>query len=156
MANLDIAVSVYDDVDDAQLDWLALEDLIGADQVDVADAALIQNRDGENVVMERQSRHGWGKGAVIGAAVGILFPPSVLAAAVVGAGGGEMAARMRRALGNHRIKELGESLHSGSIAIVVACPESSTNLVSNTLKNARTTTTAPSGTLEEIQGSITS
>jgi uncharacterized membrane protein len=154
VANLDIAVATYEDADDAELDWLALENLIENHRVEVADAALIQNRGGENVVMERQSRHGWGKGAVVGAAVGILFPPSVLAAAAVGAGGGELAARMRRALGNQRVKDLGESLRPGSIAIVVACPERSTNQVSNTLKNARTTTTAPSGTLEEIQDSI--
>ena len=66
MPTLYATVAVYDDTTDAENDWTALESSAASSQVDIADAALIKNRDGETVVLQRQSRHGWGKGAVAG------------------------------------------------------------------------------------------
>lgn len=151
MTDLDTAVMVYENAGDAEADWTALEAAAGDGQLEITDAALVENRDGETLVWERQSRHGWGKGAVAGAVVGILFPPSLLAAAAVGAGGGALIARMTRALGRDKVKDLGDTLDSGKMAIIVVCPAQSTNAVSNLLTRARTTMTAPSSTAEEIQ-----
>ena len=88
MPVLDTTVAVYDDRADAETDWSALEAAAAAGQVQMADGALVENRHSEAVILERESHHGWGKGAVVGAVVGILFPPSILGAAAVGAGGG--------------------------------------------------------------------
>ena len=52
-----------------------------------------ENRNGEALVLHRQSHHGWGEGANVGAVVGILFPPTIVGAAIVGAGGGALVAR---------------------------------------------------------------
>ena len=77
MPVLDTTVAVYDDRADAETDWSALEAAAAAGQVQMADGALVENRHSEAVILERESHHGWGKGAVVGAVVGILFlPPS--------------------------------------------------------------------------------
>jgi uncharacterized membrane protein len=151
MPNLDTTVAVYSKLAEAEMDWALLEDAAQAGQLEIADAALVENQGGEAVILHRNSHHGWGKGAVVGAVVGILFPPSLIGATAVGAGGGALIARMTRALGRGKVKDLGETLDSGAMAIIVVCPAASTNGVSNTLKGARTTTTVPSATVEEVQ-----
>ena len=151
MANVDTSVFVYDDSSSAEWDWQALESGAESGSFTIVDAALVENRHGETVVVERQSHHGWGKGAVVGAVVGILFPPSIIAAAAVGAGGGALLSGMSRALGRGKVKDLGEALDSGATAIIVVSPAQSTNAVSNTLTRARTITTVPSASEDEIR-----
>jgi uncharacterized membrane protein len=151
MPVLDTTVAVYNDRADAETDWSALEAAAEAGQLQMADGALVENRRSEAVILERQSHHGWGKGAVVGAVVGVLFPPSLLGGAVVGAGGGALIARMTRSLGRGKVKDLGETLDSGRIAIIVVSPADSTNAVCHALKGATTTTTVPSASSEEVQ-----
>jgi uncharacterized membrane protein len=151
VSELDTTVAVYDDRTTAETDWSALEDAASSGQIKLADAAIVENNNGESVVIDRQSRSGWGKGAIVGAVVGVLFPPSLIAAAAVGAGGGALVARMTRVLDRSKVKDLGETLDSGTVAIIVVSPFQSTYNVSETLKNARTKTTVQSATVEEIQ-----
>jgi uncharacterized membrane protein len=154
MPALDTTIAVYDDLATAEGDWSALEAAAQDRRVTIADAALVENQHGEAVILQRQSHHGWGKGAIVGAVVGILFPPSILGAAAVGAGGGALIARMNRALGRGKVKNLGETFDSGAMAIFVVSPADSTNGVCHTLTGARTTTTVPSATTEEIQQAL--
>jgi uncharacterized membrane protein len=151
VAVLDTTVAVYDDLPSADADWAGLEAAADAGQVEIADGALVENSGGESVILQRRSHHGWGKGAVVGAVVGILVPPSILGAAAVGAGGGALIARMTRALGRGHVKDLGETLDSGAMAIIVVSPTGSTNAVCHALRGARTTTTVPSASAEEVQ-----
>jgi uncharacterized membrane protein len=143
MAELDTTVAVYGLASEADGDWAALEQAAESGQIELADAALVENRNGEAVILQRQSHHGWGKGAVAGAVIGVLFPPSLIGAAAVGAGGGALVAGMTRALGRGKVKDLGETLDTGEFAILVVSPTGYTNSVSNTLKAAKTTTTVP-------------
>ena len=154
MANLDTSVFVYDDMEAARGDWQALEVGAAAGTYQIADAALVENRDGETAIVERQSHHGWGKGAVVGAVIGILFPPSIIGAAAVGAGGGALISGLSRALGRGKVKDLGEALDSGAVAVIVVTPSASTNAVSNTLVNARTITTVPSSNEDEVRAAL--
>jgi uncharacterized membrane protein len=149
--SLDTTVAVYDDVAAAETDWSALEEAAEGGTCTIADAALVENNGGEIVILQRQSHHGWGKGAVAGAIVGVLFPPSLIGAAAVGAGGGALVARISRSLGRGKVKDLGEILDSGTMAIIVVSPTGSTNAVCNTLKLPKTTATVPSASSEEIQ-----
>jgi uncharacterized membrane protein len=151
VARLDTIVAVYDALPDAEADWLALEDAARTGAVDVADAALVENQDGNAVVLRRQSRHGWGQGAIVGAVIGVLFPPSLLGAAAVSAGGGELVARMTRSLGRGKVRDLGEAIDSGSAAILVISPSSSTIAVTKTCAAAPRVTTAEGATVEEIR-----
>ena len=152
MTTLYATVAVYDDPAGAENDWSALE--AATERVDIADATLVKNRDGESVILQRQARHGWGKGAVAGAVVGVLFPPALLGAAAVGAGGGALVARFSRSLGRGKVKDLGDALDSGSLAIVVVEPAESAEAVAKTLASAKTIQTAPSAASEEIQALV--
>ena len=152
MSTLYATVAVYDNDETAEKDWAALESA----HLDIADAALVRSQDGEAKVLQRQSRHGWGKGAVAGAVVGVLFPPSLLGAAVVGAGGGALVAKMTRSLGRGKVKDLGEVLDSGSMAIVVVEPAESSPIVTSTLVSAKNIATAPSADADEIRRALAS
>jgi uncharacterized membrane protein len=164
MTNLDTIIAVYKDDpspdaqwtarEAAEADWAALEAGAEANEFKMADAALVENQNGEALILERQSHHGWGEGAVVGAVVGILFPPTIIGAAAVGAGGGALVARLKRALDHGKVKDLGEALRGGTRAIIVVSPFQSSNAISNKLKGSSTTTIVPSTTVEEVQDAM--
>ena len=78
MAELDTTVASYSNLAAAVADWSALEDAAHAHDLEIADAALVENVEGKPIIVHRESHHGWGKGAVAGAIVGILFHPRSL------------------------------------------------------------------------------
>ncbi len=68
---------------------------------------------------EMATRHGaWG-GAAVGAMVGILFPPSLIGAAAVGAAAGGIGGHLWRGMSRSDIKEFGEVIDAGTAALVV-------------------------------------
>jgi uncharacterized membrane protein len=152
MKNLTTTVAAYGDLDAAQEDWASVESAASAGSIDLADAALIEREpDGGIEVIHRQSHHGWGKGAVAGAVVGVLFPPSLVAGAVVGAGTGAVVSRMNRSLDRGDIKDLGEVMDSGEIALVVLAHEESAGTLSRLLAHATKTESKFGATAEEVQ-----
>jgi uncharacterized membrane protein len=148
MTKLDTSIFRYDDHEVADSDWEALEAAVQRGELEIADAAFVTNENGHAIIVERKSIHGWGKGAIVGAVVGILFPPSLLGAAAVGAGSGALIAGLKRALGRDHVQRLGETLDSGAIAIIVVNPVGSTNAVTKTLKQAGVISIAPGATAE--------
>jgi uncharacterized membrane protein len=154
MAELETTVAAYVGLAAAEADWSALEDAARAGHVEIADAALVENSEGKPIIVHRQSHHGWGKGAIAGAIVGILFPPSVIGAAAVGAGGGALISHMMRKLGRGKVKDLGSAFDTGTIAIVVVAPASSTAAITERLRDAVTVETQIGSTTEEVQQEI--
>ena len=113
-----VLVAAYSDLLTAEADWNDLEN-IAKEGLDVADAALVaKDPDGNPQILERQSHHGWGKGAVAGAVVGILFPPSLIAGLVIGGVAGGTVARLNRALGQRQSEGIGRGSDRGEIALV--------------------------------------
>ena len=138
MAGLATTVAIYDDMGAADRDWAALEAAAKTSDVDLADAALVRRRgSGEVVSVHRQEHHGWGKGAVAGAIVGLIFPPSLLGSAVVGGLGGALVARVSRCLDRGDIKDLGEVMDRSEIALVVVSATDSVEKVHEVLGGAR-------------------
>src|SRR3954469_10046537 len=119
MKNLCTTVAVYKDLATAQTDWEAIETAAQDGSVDLADAALVTRDADDTTTVDRHSHHGWGKGAVAGAVVGVLFPPTLIAGAAVGAAGGGVLAWLNRSLDRGDVKDLGEVMDSGTIALVV-------------------------------------
>jgi uncharacterized membrane protein len=153
--NLCTTIATYADLASANSDWAAVEGAASAHSIDLADAALVERRaDGETVEVNRQSHHGWGKGAVAGAVVGVLFPPSLVAGAVAGAAGGGVLARMNRSLDRSDIKDLGEVMDSGEIALVVLTHEDSVATLDQLLRGATKKLTRASSTAEEVQQAL--
>jgi uncharacterized membrane protein len=68
---------------------------------------------------ETAARHGAWSGAVVGAVVGLLFPPSLLGFAVVGAGVGGLSGHLWRGMSRSDVKDLGELIDGSEAALIV-------------------------------------
>lgn len=155
MRNLSTTIAVYPDLPTAEKDWAQVEAAASSDAIDLGDAALVERgSEGTVVTVERHSHHGWGKGAVAGAVVGLLFPPAIIGAAVVGGAGGGVLARLNRSLDRGDIKDLGEVMDSGEIAMVVLTTEDSVSALDGLLVGATNKITKASSTAEEIQEAL--
>ena len=137
MAGLATTVAIYDEMSTAESDWAAVEAAAKTSAVDLADAALVErSASGEVISVHRQAHHGWGKGAVAGAVVGLIFPPSLVGSAVVGGLGGALVGRLSRCLGRSDVKDLGEVMDRSEIAIVVVASVDSVAKVDEVLAGA--------------------
>ena len=92
--------------------------------IDLIDAAVIvRGADGKVSFEETADPSGkkWAKrGAIAGGLVGLIFPPSIIAGAVVGGAGGGVWGKIRdKGFKDEDLKAVGESLPPGSSAIIV-------------------------------------
>lgn len=90
-APVDLYVAAYPDADAAQEDWDALKQLATDDVIKV-DGLILVSRGADGKIKVKDDFHTASKGAawgaVGGAVVGLIFPPTILAGALVGAGAG--------------------------------------------------------------------
>lgn len=94
----------------------------------VVDATAVVRDVSGNVRFEAPSSHGrtaWAKrGAVAGAVAGLVFPPSLIAGALVGGAGGALLGRLRdKRSTDDELEGVGQSLQPGSSALVVLVPD---------------------------------
>ena len=117
-----VYAAVYADRADADADYDTLLDLHSADLVGTYDVALVYKDDEGKVHVtkhEKPTQHGAWTGAAVGALVGIIFPPSIIGAAVVGAAAGGGLGHIFGGMSRGDAKELGEHLDQGHAALVV-------------------------------------
>jgi uncharacterized membrane protein len=114
--------ATYADQDDAVADYEVLLELYHDKLVGTYDVALItKDADGKIHVEkhEKATQHGaWG-GIAVGALVGVLFPPSIIASATIGGVVGGVGGHLRKGMSRDDMKELGEPLDGGQAALVV-------------------------------------
>src|SRR3974390_147754 len=114
-----IFIGTYPSVEDAQADYSVVKDLHAESVIGTYDAAVIRkDEDGKVHVNkdEMATRHGaWG-GAAAGAVIGILFPPSVIGTAIVGAAVGGVSGHLWRGMSRDDVKELGHVIDDGQAA----------------------------------------
>jgi uncharacterized membrane protein len=117
-----IYVGTYPGRAQARDDYQVVKDLHSAGAVGTYDAAVVTKDDRGTVHVnkdEMATRHGaWG-GAAAGAAIGVLFPPSIIGTAIVGAAVGGISGHLWRGMSRADVKELGEVLDDGQAALVV-------------------------------------
>ena len=125
MANPDgvfLYLGTYPDEVSARADYDVVKELHLAGAVGTYDAAVVtKDRDGKVHANkdEMATRHGaWG-GAAAGAVVGILFPPSIIATAIVGAAVGGVSGHLWRGMSRSDVKEFGEVIDEGEAALVI-------------------------------------
>ena len=113
----------YESVDDAKADLEALKELHDENFVGTYDAAVLtKNEEGKVKIVdkiEKPTQHGGWAGLAVGAALGLIFPPSVLVSGLVGAGAGALIGHLRGGMSNSDLKEVGEMLEESEAALIV-------------------------------------
>jgi uncharacterized membrane protein len=114
-------LAAYSSEEDAQADYEALKELHAAGLVGTYDAAIVTKGEGKVHVHkhEKPTQRGAWTGLAVGALVGILFPPSIIASGVVGAGAGGLVGHFWRGMSRGDVKELGELLDDGEAGLVI-------------------------------------
>jgi uncharacterized membrane protein len=117
-----IFIGTYSDEASARSDYEVVKELHLAGAIGTYDAAVV-TKDADGKVHankdEMATRHGaWG-GAAVGAVVGILFPPSIIGSAIVGAAVGGVSGHLWRGLSRADVKEFGELIDQGQAALII-------------------------------------
>jgi uncharacterized membrane protein len=131
----------YESVDEARADLEALKELHREHFVGTYDAAVLtKNEEGKVEVVdkiEKPTEHGGWAGLAVGAAIGLIFPPSVLASGLAGAGVGALIGHLRGGMSNADLKEVGEMLDESEAALIVIGEETVERGVDEALKHAK-------------------
>jgi uncharacterized membrane protein len=117
-----IYLATYPNETAAQEDYQVVKDLHAQGMVGSYDAAVV-TKDAQGKVHENKdetaTRHGAWWGIAAGAAVGVLFPPSVLGAAAVGGLIGGVSGHLAKGMSRSSVKELGDFIDPGEAGLVV-------------------------------------
>jgi uncharacterized membrane protein len=119
---VDLYIAAYSDASAAQQDYDALKALV-KDGVIFVDVAVLVSRDDEGKITVKENAHEVAKGSMIGATAGVvlglIFPPAILASAVVaGAGGAAVGSLMS----HHREREVKKNVED-------VLPENSSGII---------------------------
>jgi len=117
-----IMVATYPDERAARDDYRVVREAHARGLVGSYDAAVItKDRNGkihENKD-ETSTRHGAWWGIAAGAAVGVLFPPSIIGAAAAGGVIGGVSGHLAKGMSRSEAKELGDLIDPGEAGLVV-------------------------------------
>ena len=117
-----IYIGTYPSEAAARDDYDVVKDLHASGAVGTYDAAVVTKDDAGKVHVnkdEMATRHGGWGGAAVGAVVGILFPPSLIAGAAVGAAAGGVGGHLWRGMSRADVKEFGDVIDAGQAALVI-------------------------------------
>ncbi len=117
-----IYIGTYPSEVAARADYDVVKDLHAVGAVGSYDAAVV-TKDDDGKVHENKdemaTRHGaWG-GAAVGALIGILFPPAIIATTAAGAAVGGVSGHLWRGMSRSDCKELGDIIDAGQAALVI-------------------------------------
>ena len=142
MADVFVFIATYRDVVDALVDYGAVKNLYRRGSIHTYDAALVErDADGNVHVSKREKptkKAAW-TGAVVGAVVGVLFPPAILPMMAAGGVTGGLIGRIRAGMSRGDLEELGETLDSGTAALVVVGKTSLADQVAKAVGRAQAT-----------------
>ncbi|HEV2372364.1 MAG TPA: DUF1269 domain-containing protein [Streptosporangiaceae bacterium] len=117
-----IYVATYPNESAALDDYQVVKDLHAGGLVGSYDAAVI-TKDASGKVHENKdetaTRHGAWWGVAAGAAVGLIFPPSILGAAAAGGVIGGVSGHLAKGMSRSQAKQLGDFIDPGEAGLVV-------------------------------------
>jgi uncharacterized membrane protein len=120
--NTFIYVATYPNETAARADYQVVKDLHSGGLVGSYDAAIV-TKDVSGKVHENKdetaTRHGAWWGIAAGAAVGVIFPPAVLATAAAGGVIGGVSGHLAKGMSRSSAKQLGDFIDPGHAALVV-------------------------------------
>jgi uncharacterized membrane protein len=113
----------YESVEDAKADLEVLKDLHREHVVGTYDAAVVTKTEEGKVKIvdkiEKPTQHGGWAGMAVGAAMGLIFPPSILVGGLLGAGAGALIGHLEGGMSRSDVKEIGEMLEDSEAALIV-------------------------------------
>jgi uncharacterized membrane protein len=116
-------IATYDDVADARQDYEEVKQAHSQGFIGQYDAAVVWKDDKDKIqidsVNEEVSRKWVWAGLGAGLLVGIIFPPSILAASAVGALSGAVIGKFRDGIPQDDLELIGEALTGDNAALVV-------------------------------------
>ncbi len=125
MANGDgyiVYAGQYANLEDAKEDFEMIKEVHREKFVGEYEAALFTKEPGGKVKIintdETPRAHGAVGGAIVGAVIGIIFPPSLLLMTAGGAGVGALIGHVAEGMSRGDIKEVGEMLDEGEAGII--------------------------------------
>jgi len=131
----------YATVEDAKADLEMLKELHREKFVGTYDAAVLtKNEQGKVEVVdkiEKPTQHGGWAGLAVGAAIGLIFPPSILVSGLVGAGAGALIGHLEGGMARSDLKEVGEMLDGSEAALIVVGEETIERGVDEATKRAK-------------------
>ena len=143
-APVDLYIAAYRDPDAARADWDAIKQLANDDVIKVDGLVLVSRRNDGKIHVDddfHTAAKGAGWGAVGGVVVGLIFPPSLLAGAAVGAGVGLAAGGLKSHHEKAEIKaDVEDALPLNSSGIVAMFEEAWLTEVENSLSQADSVT----------------
>src|SRR5687767_14220350 len=113
----------YESLEEAKADLETLKELHRKHVVGTYDAAVVtKNEEGKIKIVdkiEKPTQHGGWAGLAVGAALGLIFPPSVLVSGLLGAGAGALIGHLEGGMSRSDLKEVGEMLDASEAALIV-------------------------------------
>jgi uncharacterized membrane protein len=115
-------VATYNSLSDATADYEALKILYKNGEVATYDASIITKDTSGKVHVtkhEKPTQHGAWTGLAVGAVAGLIFPPSIIMTASVGAGVGAISGHLAKGMSREDMKKVGSMLENNTAALVV-------------------------------------
>ncbi|HEY5397748.1 MAG TPA: DUF1269 domain-containing protein [Trebonia sp.] len=117
-----ILAATYSNEAAAREDYQVVKDLHAGGLVGSYDAAVV-TKDANGKVHENKdetsTRHGAWWGVAVGAAVGVVFAPTVIGAAAVGGAVGAFAGHLAKGMPRSTAKELGDFIEPGQAGLLI-------------------------------------
>jgi uncharacterized membrane protein len=117
-----IYIGTYPSEVAARGDYDVVKDLHSAGAVGSYDAAVITKDDDGKVHVnkdETATRRGTWGGIAVGAFIGLLFPPAVIASAAVGGAVGGVSGHLWKGMSRADVKEFGELIDAGQACLLI-------------------------------------
>jgi uncharacterized membrane protein len=133
-----LLAAVYPDLDHAKVTIDMLHDMHRAANIDLVDSALVTKNEEGKIKVEETTElttiKGARRGAIITGVIGLIYPPSLIASALVGGALGAVAGRIRdTGIKNPQLKEIADKLEPGKAAVIALVAEESTLAAQNAL-----------------------
>ena len=138
-----VFIASYGNVNDALMDYTAVQQLYHDGVIDTYDGAVVEKDADGNVHVskhEKPTQKGAWTGIAVGAVVGVLFPPSIIASAAVGGVAGGVIGHVWHGMSRSDMKDLGENLDAGTAALVVVGKSSLAGKIAKATAKAQKTT----------------
>jgi uncharacterized membrane protein len=120
-------IATYDDVADARLDYQEVKQAHRQGFIGEYDAAIVWKNDKGKIeidsVSDEASRKWLWAGLGIGALIGLIFPPSILATSAIGALGGAVIGKFRDGIAQDDLEQIGDALTGDNAALVVVAQD---------------------------------